>query len=183
MKQIRWSVLKFDIFFNDFKRNITLPVKIYLRFSLSLNLNYRTSSSCFCIYCCRESSKIRVMFFRFMMTFMSMKTVVTDSECQGKSITASIGEWEQHMRGACFTTTLGAINKGERDPKQTWEKWVHMGAGGMDRDESRSKPPALTRSTDPVQDQNLVNREVYVLPLLAVPLYYEGVSYISISSF
>ncbi len=58
-----------------------------------------------------------------------------------------------------------------------------MGAGGMDRDESRSKPPALTRSTDPVQDQNLVNREVYVLPLLAVPLYYEGVSYISISSF
>lgn len=57
-----------------------------------------------------------------------------------------------------------------------------MGAGGMDRDESRSKPPALTRSTDPVQDQILANREVCVLPLLAVPLYYERISYISISS-
>lgn len=92
----------------------------------------------FCAYStCDECSKIKVTFLGLWWRscpWVSWAVV---------SITVSIGEWEQHLRGACFTTTLGAINKGERDPKQTWEKWVHMGAGGMVHDEPRSKPSAL----------------------------------------
>lgn len=57
-----------------------------------------------------------------------------------------------------------------------------MGAGGMDRDESRSKPPALTRSTNPVLHQILANREVCVLLLLAVHIIKESVIFLFLAS-
>lgn len=57
-----------------------------------------------------------------------------------------------------------------------------MGAGGMDRDESRSKPPALTRSTNPVLHQILANREVCVLLLLSHFIIKESVVFLFLAS-